>query len=174
MEAKIRDLEIDMDSISFDRIPANDADEMLNLYYANKTSVPHLLWLEKEPTVAVFLNHFLNKEERPLFMIRGDVAGVREDIGFFWLSSIDHPFKCEAGFCLMRRFWGKGSDTIVKQAANAIHEESGIDRVFAFTPWPTAKNMVERANFTPVALLPGYSKGRDVYGFVHKAEVKEE
>ena len=174
MEAKIRDLEIDMDTITFDRIAATDADTMLSLYYLNKGSIKHLLWIENDPTVSVFLTHFLNREDRPLFMIRGDVAGVREDIGFFWLTALQPPHKCEAGFCLMRPYWGKGSEVIVRKAAEAIHTESEIERIFAFTPWVTAKNMCERAGFMPCALLPGYCRGTDVYGFVHEAQVKEE
>ena len=167
MEKKIRDIEIDPDTYTYQHVSSEDLETMGELYYENRRYIGQMMWDTVDPGLRSFTTYFSPGSNRDLYTLHLDVLGGMTRVGFFWLYN-SNSYKCDAGFLINRKFWGKCSDVLVRKVAEMIHQKLEIEYIFAFTPWVSAARMCKRAGFTACARLPKYNNGRDVLGFFHK------
>lgn len=167
METKIRDIEIDPDTWMHQLVDPEDVDTLGELYYENRRYISQMMWDTEDPGLRSFIVYFSPSSKRELHTIHLDVLGEMKRIGFFWIYNLNE-YKCDAGFLINRKFWGKCSDVLVRNISHKLHETLGIEYIFAFTPWVSAARMCKRAGFTACAKLPKFNNGRDVLGFFHK------
>lgn len=166
METKSRHLEIDVDSVECELVTPEMEDTMIELWYENRRYMKEIFWSEDNYGLTYFMGFFRDGSARHLFATYANVGSERERVGFFWLANLKDN-RCDFSGAFRRRYWARGTESILRNVFAKVHDEAKIDYIFSFTPWKAARNINIAAGMQPCAHLPHWSKGKDVYGFVH-------
>lgn len=100
--------------------------------------------------LAYLLNHF-HQPSTALLLV---VTPSGEIVGACWFDEVTVGFRAFSSIFMRRRYWGKPTEAMARQAVAYGFEQLALQSMWAATPVRMARRLAERLGYQLIATLP--------------------